>query len=388
MDTKKIPYLCGGILFTLIVQARTPRRKARNKLNGGSDRLNDTDVMDGLIYAVTGCHAPLDSGDSFKIVTNKFKTCQDYGPTYIPFKNKSTLDTFNSAYENKNPYLIDRMSGFVGRYLTDTKTEWLVKALIEVIREDEDIPLNTIFWIDKDTALRKKDFDSISHVSLPVFLLSVMHFILNERKDNTLGRATFEAWHSHGEDKSPWRFISNVGLSIQRRIIINGGFTVEEREEVKPLNTKETSDNDSLFIPFVSKSSDLDKSHYSPEDKELLKEFTDDYDDVMILLMGDNYGDSLIDMSLPEKIKNLYEAKWRSKADGFSDPLLKSLVYGLIGELNKLSDSFICGCSHPGSLGTIRRKVRNLYVKLHPESYSVSMPYDAFIDDWDDGELY
>ena len=388
METYKIPYLCGGILFTLLIQSRKSRTKARDRLNGGSDGLNDTDVMDGLVFAITGEHSALDCGTSFRKATNQFKKCQDYGPTYIPFKDKSTLDTFNSAYENKSPYLIDRMSGFVGRYLTDKKTEWLVKALIEVIREDEDIPLNTIFWIDKDTALRKKDFDSISHVSLPVFLLSVMHFILNERKDNTLGRATFEAWHSHGEDKSPWRFISNVGLSIQRRIIINSGFTDEEREEVKPLNSKETSDNDSLFIPFVSKSSDLDKSQYSPEDKELLKEFTYDYDDVMILLIGDNYGDSLIDMSLPEKIKNLYEAKWRSKADGFSDPLLKSLVYGLIGELNKLSDSFICGCSYPGSLGTIRRKVRNLYVKLHPESYSVSMPYDACIDDWDDGELY
>lgn len=388
METDKIPYLCGGILFSLIIQARTTRRKARNKLNGGSDGLNDTDVMDGLVFAVTGEHSASDCGTSFRKATNQFKTCQDYGPTYIPFKDKTTITSFNSSYEQKNPDLFHRMSGFVCKYLTDTKTEWFVKALIEVIQKDEDIPLDTVFQVKHDTALRKGEFDSISQVSLPVFLLSVMHFILNERQDNTLGRATFEAWHTQSKSKTKWVFKSNVGLSIKRRIIINSGFTDEESEEVKPSNGKETSEDDSLVIPFISKSSDLDKPQYSPEDKELLQEFTDDYDDVMISLIGDNYGDLLVDMSLPEKIKNLYETKWNSKADGFSNPLLKSLVYGLIGELNKLSDSFICGCSYPVSLRTIRRKVRNLYVKLHPENYSVSMPYDAFIDDWNDGELY
>ena len=103
METYKIPYLCGGILFTLLIQSRKSRTKARDRLNGGSDGLNDTDVMDGLVFAITGEHSASDCGTSFRKATNQFKKCQDYGPTYIPFKNKSTLDTFNSAYENKNP---------------------------------------------------------------------------------------------------------------------------------------------------------------------------------------------------------------------------------------------------------------------------------------------
>lgn len=387
MKSGNIPYLCGGILFTLIIQARKHRTKARNKLGGGSDGLSDKDVMSGLVFAVTGEHAAADCGNSFRKTTNMFKTCQNYGSTYIPFREEPVIASFNTLYEHNNPDLLCRMSGFVDKYIPETKTEWLVKALMEVILEDIDIPVCTTFQITDDTALRKDEFDNISQVSLPIFLISVLHFILNERKDNTLGRATFEVWHSHGASKSSWKFISNVGLSIKRRIVVNNRSANKDTEEVKASNDKET-DDDMLVIPFVSRETDLDNLQYSADDKMLLKEFTEDYDDIMIELMGDNYGDSLIDMSLPEKIKNLYEAKWRSKADGFSNPLLKSLVYGLIGELNKLSDGFICGCSYPGSLGTIRRKVRNLYVKLHPESYSISMPYDAFIDDWDGGELY
>lgn len=63
MTQKKIPYLCGGILFSLILQARKTRTKARDKFNSGSDGLNDTDVMMGLVEVVTG--------DSFATIQGK-----------------------------------------------------------------------------------------------------------------------------------------------------------------------------------------------------------------------------------------------------------------------------------------------------------------------------
>lgn len=388
MKSEKIPFLCGGILFTLIIQARKPRTKARNSVYGGSDGLNDTDYMDGLVFAVTGSHTASDKGGAFRKTTNLFKTCQEYGPTYIPFKDKATISSFNSSYEQKNPDLFCRMSGFVKKFLTETKSEWLVKALIEVILEDNGIPACTTFQITDDTAVRKDEFDNISQVVLPIFLVSVMHFILNERKDNTLGRATFEAWHSHGTSKSSWKFTSNVGRSVNRRIIVNNEYENEEPEKEKPSNDKKSSDDDFIVIPFVSNTNDFDMILHSTDDKELLKEFTGDYDDIMIALMGDNYGDSMIDMILPENIKVLYEEKWNKKADSFSDPFLKSFVYGLLGELNKLSNAFLSGSGNVVSMRITRKRIRNLYVKLHPEGFSTSSPYDAFIDDWNEGELY
>ena len=52
MTPTKVPYLCGGILFSLILQARKTRIKARDKFNSGSDGLKDTDVMMGLVKVV------------------------------------------------------------------------------------------------------------------------------------------------------------------------------------------------------------------------------------------------------------------------------------------------------------------------------------------------
>lgn len=129
-----------------------------------------------------------------------------------------------------------------------------------------------------------------------------------------------------------------------------------------------------------------DESPYSAEDNLLLEEFTTDYDEIMVALIGENYAASLIDMTLPYKIKDLYETKWISKADTFADPSLKSYVFGLLGELNNISNSFLDGSSATPFLGSARAKIRNLYVKLHPDQFAGAFPYDAIIDDWDDGE--
>ena len=82
----------------------------------------------------------------------------------------------------------------------------------------------------------------------------------------------------------------------------------------------------------------------------------------------------------------MYETKWMSKADTFADPSLKSYVFGLLGELNNISKGFLVDGSVTPFFGGARTKIRNLYVKLHPDQFSGAFPYDAFIDDWDDGE--
>ena len=70
------------------------------------------------------------------------------------------------------------------------------------------------------------------------------------------------------------------------------------------------------------------------------------------------------------------------------DILLKSDVLAVLGTLQELCDSLNPNKdTKPGlSVRMIRTKLRNLYVKLHPNGYIDIFPYDAFIDDWNDGE--
>lgn len=308
------------------------------------------------------------------------------------------------------------------------RSEWLVKALFELIKNDEEIPQDIPFSISAGQTAAKNELDNITEVELSIFLLSVIYFILNERKDNTKGRPTFESWHTQSGPKSPWKYKADIGNSITKIITVNIKHEIIEEEFIDTtafepslaespkktaaerinekiltagqsladawgnvienladeLDDKKVTEMETIELPEEQPS---DEFPYSSEDKLVLQEFTYDYDKIMITIIGENYAASLIDMTLPSKIQELYTTKWKSKADIFLDLSLKSNVFGLLGELNKLSESFLTGTLESSFIKNTRTKIRNLYVKLHPDLFAGAFPYDAFIDDWNDGEF-
>lgn len=193
-----------------------------------------------------------------------------------------------------------------------------------------------------------------------------------------------------GKEKSTPKSADKTPHDILEEKILASGHAVADAwgnavsNLVNGLDGNSTAGTTSVQLP----EEQVDESPYSSEDELLLEEFTADYDEIMVTLIGENYATSLIDMTLPCKIKDLYETKWMSKAATFADPSLKSYVFGLLGELNNISNSFLVSGSATPFLGNSRTKIRNLYVKLHPDQFAGTFPYDAFIDDWDDGEYY
>ena len=238
MTPTKVPYLCGGILFSLILQARKTRIKARDKFNSGSDGLKDTDVMMGLVKVVTGDSFESAQGGTFGKCTTQFKTCQDYGTTYIPFTDPSVISSYTSSIKQKDPDLLNRMSEFINRFINEMRSEWLVKSLIEVIQDDAEIDKNTLFDIALNKSVTKENLNRITDVELPVFLLSVLHFVITQRSDNTKGRATFEKWHTQSGKKSPWKFVSSVGTTNERSFVI--------KTTIEDANTSDTSPTDDV----------------------------------------------------------------------------------------------------------------------------------------------
>lgn len=158
-----------------------------------------------------------------------------------------------------------------------------------------------------------------------------------------------------------------------------------QKRKSTPRSAKNNTKQDLIIkIPEEQK---INNSPYSQNDSNLLLEFNNDYDDIMLILIGENYGAALVDLSLPNKIQELYTIKWNEKANSFQDLLLKANVYAVLGELNKLTNIFLKNSTEPVSIKKIRLTLRNLFVKLHPESFLSVFPYSAFIDDWDDGEF-
>jgi hypothetical protein len=196
-------------------------------------------------------------------------------------------------------------------------------------------------------------------------------------------RAAATTEKKKGTPKSAQNTDTKTPHDILEDKIIASGQAVANAWSAAISNLASSSDT-AIEIPEEHHSEDYP---YSSEDKMLLQEFTSDYDEIMLTLIGENYGVALIDMSLPQKVQDLYTTKWSSKADIFLDPSLKSYVYGLLGELNKFSNNFFTDVPASSLMRDTRTKIRNLYVKLHPDQFAGAFPYDAFIDDWDEGEF-
>lgn len=221
----------------------------------------------------------------------------------------------------------------------------------------------------------KNDIPDINSVNASLKITDLFLEILR-------GAAGKEKSTPKSADKPPHDILEEKILASGQSVANAWGNTVSNL--VNGLDGNSTAVTTSVQIP----EEQVDESPYSSEDELLLEEFTADYDEIMVTLIEENYAASLIDMTLPCKIKDLYETKWMSKADTFADPSLKSYVFGLLGELNNISNSFLVSGSAAPFLGRSRTKIRNLYVKLHPDQFAGAFPYDAFIDDWDDGEYY
>lgn len=210
MAPTKIPHLCGGTLFDLFLEARKPRRKARNKLSGGTDGLTAADVYSGLIEVVTGEKMDY-AGKAFNKCVSNYKNCTSSKGVYIPFTEQTTQSAFDAQYKRKDPDLLERMSGFIDTYLNEKKCEWLVRALIETMQQ-EGLDINIA--INDTDSLKVCDLHTAESIDLLPFLLNVLYYVVVYCPDCESGRATFESWYSQSSPRAEWKFKSNIGEGI------------------------------------------------------------------------------------------------------------------------------------------------------------------------------
>ena len=192
MGDKKIPYLCGGTLFFLLVQTKKPRTNAREREKGIKDHLTDPEMMEGLIHAITG-HCTHANGGSLKKDTSRFRECQINGSASIPINDQAVVSSFD--YDIKNNYNIAllRMMKFAEDFLNPQKAAWLVRVLLDVIEQDSGIEEETPLYIQQNgESIPKSELHKVAPIKFQPFLTGVLHYILKYRPDNISGQPTLD----------------------------------------------------------------------------------------------------------------------------------------------------------------------------------------------------
>lgn len=193
--------LCGGTFFTLLLQARKPRKGIRQRYMSAKDGLSEPEMLIALAKVVLpDFSAPIDSMEA-TIKGNAFdyKSCKNAGGTYFPFGDSAALQTFDARVRNDYRAALISMSGLIDVFIdvggSMKKDERFVRALVELVCLDDSIDHEQFFYINESGAPSiKTDFFALSDISLQPFLLGLFHFAVCRTEGNIIGQETFDAW--------------------------------------------------------------------------------------------------------------------------------------------------------------------------------------------------
>lgn len=198
MTINEYPRLCGGTFFTLVLQALRQRMNAREHYDGDSDGLSDPEVLVGLIRVINPAYT--DPGkEKLKTIANNFKQGGNSRSVYFPFHDDQVINAFDQTVRVNYQTALNGMVGFVNDFLDMSepvhKDVNLVRAVVDLIQQDQTIEATDEFYVGPNGEKKKKAaLGDLKEVCLPSFLLGVWHYVVVNRKDNNIGKKTYEIW--------------------------------------------------------------------------------------------------------------------------------------------------------------------------------------------------
>lgn len=227
MTNTGIPRLCGGTVFTLILEARQQRYGVREHFAGDSDGLSEMDTLIGLAQVmVPDLKRPAKTReDTVQGNTTEFKICKTAGGKgYYPFSNRQSKKAFDDRVKGNYAEALKAMCDFVKNFIwvkgSDKQDVNLVKALLDLIERDDSINNSQVFYIMPDgKPVTKQRIDQIDgeDVCLESFLLGVWHYAIMRREGNTIGKATMNEW-CPSKGGAPREYEGHMGENLSRNI--------------------------------------------------------------------------------------------------------------------------------------------------------------------------
>ena len=242
MTNTGIPRLCGGTVFTLILEARQQRYGVREHFAGDSDGLSEMDTLIGLAQVmVPDLKRPAKTReDTVQGNTTEFKICKTAGGKgYYPFSDRQSKKAFDDRVKGNYAEALKAMCDFVKNFIwvkgSDKQDVNLVKALLDLIERDDSINNSQVFYImPEGKPVTKQRIDQIDgeDVCLESFLLGVWHYAIMRREGNTIGKATMNEW-CPSKGGAPREYEGHMGENLSRNIRLTylGDVEVPDQDE-------------------------------------------------------------------------------------------------------------------------------------------------------------
>lgn len=201
MPTKVKYRLCGGTFFTLLSNARLPMLSKAENYAGNRSGLTEPELLWALSRVVRPDlpSEPATGWKSFKDGTRDFKACINWGPRYFELGKKSVQRAFDGRVRSQYKVTLNSMAELVRNFIdvgsSTKKDEYLVKALVEVLHDDDEIDENQPLYVREDgEPLSKRNISEMKEICLQSFLLGIWHYVLTKVETNIVGQETYNDW--------------------------------------------------------------------------------------------------------------------------------------------------------------------------------------------------
>lgn len=190
------PRLCGGTFLVLMLRAKRTRVKKEIQKFGNGGVTNPELLKRLILFFDPDYIAP--AGTSLETNTSLYKSCDISYADCLPFSDTALINAFDMKMKTTYHNELSTMKLLADFFLTTEKSakmQELVYGILNLIKDDDSIkPQDTFYALPDGTAISKADLLTITDVNLYALLLGVWHFILLNRKENTVGKPTLESW--------------------------------------------------------------------------------------------------------------------------------------------------------------------------------------------------
>jgi hypothetical protein len=197
------PVLCVGTLFMLLSQSRKNQGSGVRTKGDSNYEVTETDVFNALMRVVY-------DSDSMSFDKNQAKSCKQCKNKQVPCQEATTLKDFNAKYDIYESFkqIVTNVADNLLTILDPQKDVELVKQIIVMIDTaitdvsgTKQVSDDVAFSVSTTEKAKKYQLlNTVTEINLPCFLLSVLHFVLNERdandnlRDQRTGQATYDLW--------------------------------------------------------------------------------------------------------------------------------------------------------------------------------------------------
>ena len=311
MTNEKVPYLCGGVLFTLIIQAKKTSTTSKEMLNGVSDGHSAPKMMVDYIIALRSDDCIKDS-PSGKVVS-KYINCKENVPRSLPFAQPAFVSSYDDLVKTQYTRAIEKMQRYVQLHLDPNYSKWLVKAILYIIEKDAGISDSDQFFISPDGMPKTKvDIGHMDQFCLPAVLVGVMHYILiNRSKNNIDGIATLNKWST--QESYCQRIYSRDAIRcIDRKIGVTIDCTPPTRYQKNPKSER------------IEKLPDNEEPP-TEQDVKLYEQFKEESKETLKYIIENDSADGLTEYLISRNLDNLTRY-WNSLAQKIENKKMRETV--------------------------------------------------------------